>query len=115
MKAMKSKLSTGIALLALPLGVAACGGSSNEGGGDGSGGSIDLVVYSTPQAAYEDSIIPAFQETPEGENVEVTPSFASSGDQSRAVEGGAPADIVHFSLEPDVTRVVESPDAWTSQ
>ncbi len=105
---MKSKLSAGMVLLALPLGIAACGGSSDEGGGDGSGGSIDLVVYSTPQAAYEESIIPAFNETEEGADVDVSASFGSSGDQSRAVEGGAPADVLHFSLEPDITRVVES-------
>ncbi len=105
---MKSKLSAGMVLLALPLGIAACGGSSDEGGGDGSGGSIDLVAYSTPQTAYEESIIPAFQETEEGADVEVSASFGSSGDQSRAVEGGAPADVVHLPLEPDITRVVES-------
>ena len=30
------------------------------------------------------------------------------GDQSRAVEGGLPADYVHFSLETDVTRLVDA-------
>jgi sulfate/thiosulfate transport system substrate-binding protein len=108
MKVMKSKLSAGLVLLALPLGIAACGGSSDEGGGDGSGGSIDLVAYSTPQTAYEEDIIPAFQATEEGTDVEVSASFGSSGDQSRAVEGGAPASVVHLPLEPDITRVVES-------
>ncbi len=108
MKTMKSKLGTGLVLLALPLGVAACGGSSDDGGGDGSGGSIDLVAYSTPQTAYEESIIPAFQETEEGADVDVSASFGSSGDQSRAVEGGAPADVVHLPLQPDITRIVES-------
>jgi sulfate/thiosulfate transport system substrate-binding protein len=106
---MKRKLSAGMVLLALPFGVVACGGSSSdEGGGDGSGGSIDLVAYSTPQTAYEEDIIPAFNETEEGADVDVSASFGSSGDQSRAVEGGAPADVLHFSLEPDITRVVES-------
>ncbi len=105
---MKSKLSAGLVLLALPLGVAACGGSSDDSGGDGSGGSIDLVAYSTPQTAYEESIIPAFQETEEGADVEFSTSFAASGDQSRAVEAGQPADFVHLPLEPDITRIVES-------
>ncbi|MDX6586487.1 MAG: sulfate/thiosulfate transport system substrate-binding protein [Solirubrobacterales bacterium] len=108
MKTMKSKLSTGMVLLALPLGVAACGGSSDDSGGDGSGGSIDLVAYSTPQTAYEESIIPAFQETEEGADVEFSASFGSSGDQSRAVEAGQPADFVHLPLQPDITRIVES-------
>jgi sulfate/thiosulfate transport system substrate-binding protein len=105
---MKSKFSAGIVLLALPLGMAACGGSSDDSGGDGSGGSVDLVAYSTPQTAYEESIIPAFQETEEGTDVEFSTSFAASGDQSRAVEAGQPADFVHLPLEPDITRIVES-------
>src|SRR5688500_1671746 len=108
MRTMKSKLGTGLVLLALPLGVAACGGSSEASGGDGSGGSVDLVAYSTPQTAYEKSNIPAFQETEAGANVEFSTSFASSGDQSRAIEAGQPADIAHLALEPDVTRIVES-------
>jgi sulfate/thiosulfate-binding protein len=108
MKTMKRKLGTGLVLLAVPFGVAACGGSSDDGGGDGSGGSIDLVAYSTPQTAYEESIIPAFQETPEGENVEFSGSFGSSGDQSRNVADGQPADVVHLPLEPDIARIVES-------
>jgi sulfate transport system substrate-binding protein len=97
------------ALLSLGLagGLAACGGSS-EGDGGSSGGSIDLVAYSTPQTVYEESIIPAFQETDEGADVEFSSSFGSSGDQSRAVEAGQPADFVHLPLEPDITRLVDA-------
>jgi len=96
--------------LALAAGIAACGDSSSgsESSSDGSGGSIDLVAYSTPQAAYEDNLEPAFNETPDGEGVEFSNSFAGSGDQSRAVEAGQPASVVHFSLEPDMQRVVDS-------
>ncbi len=109
MRSMKSKLAASLALLVLPVGVAACGGSSDaEGSGDGSGGSVDLIAYSTPQTAYEESIIPAFQATPEGEGVEFSASFGSSGDQSRAVEAGQPADFVHLPLEPDITRIVDA-------
>ena len=54
------------------------------------------------------SIIPAFQETEEGADVDVSASFGSSGDQSRAVEAGQPADFVHLPLQPDITRIVES-------
>ena len=89
--------------------MAACGGSSDaEGNSDGGGGSIDLVAYSTPQTAYEEGLIPAFQATPEGEGVEFSASFGSSGDQSRAVEAGQPADFVHLPLEPDITRIVDA-------
>src|SRR5918992_2694950 len=91
------------------LAAAGCGGSStaSEAGGDGSGGSLPLVAYSTPEEAFR-ALIPAFNETPEGEGVGFDQSYASSGEQSRAVEGGLPADVVDFSLEPDMTRLVEA-------
>lgn len=112
MHPVRTRLATTLALLALPIGVAACGGSSDgnedSSGGDGSGGSVDLVAYSTPQTAYEESIIPAFLATPEGEGVDFSASFGSSGDQSRAVEAGQPADFVHLPLEPDITRLVDA-------
>ena len=67
---------------------------------------LSLVAYSTPQAAY-DKIIKAFQATPPGKNITFTESFGASGDQSRAVESGLPADVVAFSLAPDMTRLVK--------
>jgi sulfate transport system substrate-binding protein len=67
---------------------------------------LSLVAYSTPQAAY-DQIIKAFQATTEGKNITFTESFGASGDQSRAVEQGLAADIVAFSLAPDMTRLVK--------
>jgi sulfate/thiosulfate-binding protein len=99
----------GIALAAT-LGIAACGSDDDNGGnstGGGGGGSIDLVAYSTPQQAFEEGLIPAFQETPGGDGVEVSTSFGASGDQRRAVEAGQPADLVDFSLEPDMLALVE--------
>jgi sulfate/thiosulfate transport system substrate-binding protein len=67
---------------------------------------LTLVAYSTPREAYEE-IIPLFQATAEGANVVFETSFAASGEQSRAVESGLPADIVALSLEPDITRLIE--------
>ncbi len=99
---------SGIVALGLASGIAACGGSSDSEGSSGEGGSIDLVAYSTPQTVYEETIIPAFQETEEGADVEFSASFASSGDQSRAVEAGQPADFVHLPLEPDIQRIVDA-------
>src|SRR5215212_5251656 len=87
-------------------GLAACGSGAGASPGEEKV-TLALVAYSTPQEAYED-IIAAYQETSEGENVEFTTSFGGSGDQSRAVESGLPADIVAFSLEPDMTRVVKA-------
>ena len=89
---------------ALALGVAACGGSSAPAAAD----SIDLVGYSTPEEAYTNDLEPGFQATSDGEGVEFSNSFGASGDQSRAVEAGQPADVVHFSLEPDMTRLVDA-------
>jgi sulfate/thiosulfate-binding protein len=87
-------------------GLAACG--SNAGASsDEEKVTLALVAYSTPQTAYEE-IIKAFQETDEGKNIEFTTSFGASGDQSRAVEAGQNADVVAFSLEPDITRLVKA-------
>ena len=101
-------LGAGAVSLALALGVAACGGSSSASGGDGSGGTVSVVGYSTPQELYEEDAEPAFNQTPDGEGVTFKNSFGASGDQSRAVEAGLPADIMHFALAPDMDRVVEA-------
>src|SRR3954470_1814592 len=85
--------------------VAGCGGSSSA---SGSGGDkLSLVAYSTPKEAYA-ALIPAFNKTSDGKGVSFSQSYGPSGDQSRAVDGGLPADVVEFSLEPDVTRLVDS-------
>jgi sulfate/thiosulfate-binding protein len=111
-----STRSSIIAVLATAVVVGAgCGGASDEKGGgnaaassgDGSKGTLSLVAYSTPQVVY-DEIIPAFQATPEGEGVEFRTSFGASGDQARAVEAGQQADVVTFSTEPDMTRLVDA-------
>ena len=101
-------LLAAVALVVTAAFAAGCGGQSaaSEGSGDG-GGKLTLVAYSTPEEAYK-KLIPAFNETAEGEGVSFDQSYASSGEQSRAVEGGLPADIVEFSLEPDITRLVEA-------
>jgi sulfate/thiosulfate transport system substrate-binding protein len=86
--------------------VTACGGGNSSAGGDGKV-QLALVAYSTPQAAFED-IIKAYQKTPEGKNITFTQSYGASGDQSRAVASGLKADIVEFSLETDITRLVDA-------
>jgi sulfate transport system substrate-binding protein len=91
----------------LALGVAACGDDSDSSSGGG-GGSVDVVGYSTPEEAYTQDLEPGFQASDEGAGVEFSNSFGASGDQSRAVEAGQPADVVHFALEPDITRLVDA-------
>src|SRR4051794_10166671 len=94
-----------VAALGTAVAVTGCGGSSSaEGSG---GGKLSLVAYSTPQEAYE-QLIPAFQKTAAGKGVTFSQSYGASGDQSRAVANGLPADVVEFSLEPDVTKLVDA-------
>lgn len=69
-------------------------------------GHVSLVAYSTPREAYA-AIINAFAHTPQGSGVTFDQSFGASGDQSRAVLAGLPADLVAFSLEPDMTKLVK--------
>src|SRR5215218_31360 len=105
------------ALLALTALVVTGCGDDAEGEGNGGGGKIALVAYSTPQQAYEDDVIPGFQKTSDGSGVEFSTSFGGSGDQRRAVEGGLPAGVVGFSLEPDMTKLVDAnlvPKDWNS-
>jgi sulfate/thiosulfate-binding protein len=102
-------------LAVMALVAAGCGGASDDtsdaagsaGGGGDAKTTLSLVAYSTPEVVY-DEIIPDFQKTPGGEGVGFKTSFGASGDQSRAVEGGLKANVVTFSLAPDVDRLVEA-------
>jgi sulfate/thiosulfate transport system substrate-binding protein len=106
----KSWLSAGALAVTATL-LAACGGGSSDvvGGGDSAEAdtTLTLVAYAVPEPGWS-KIIPAFAATPEGEGVAVTTSYGASGDQSRGVVDGKPADIVNFSVEPDVTRLVKA-------
>ncbi len=68
---------------------------------------INLYAYAVPKVGY-DVVIPAFQKTDAGKGVQFQQSYGASGDQSRKVEAGAEADFVNFSVEPDVTRLVDA-------
>src|SRR2546421_3691250 len=67
---------------------------------------LTLVAYSTPKDAYG-QLIPAFQKTQAGNGVSFSQSYGASGEQSRAVAAGLDADVVAFSLEPDITSLVQ--------
>jgi sulfate/thiosulfate-binding protein len=102
--------------------LAACGGASDTHSSSGSGAAkggttLSLVAYSTPQVVY-DQVIPAFAKTAAGKGVSFRQSYGASGDQSRAVENGQAADVVAFSLAPDVDRLVKDglvAGDWTSE
>src|SRR6058998_531883 len=97
----KRRLAVVFALLAAALGLAACGSSS------GGSNNVALVAYSTPKSAYE-KLIPDFQATAAGKGVSFSQSYGPSGEQSRSVANGLHADVVNFSLEPDVERLVKA-------
>ncbi|MEA2383043.1 MAG: sulfate/thiosulfate transport system substrate-binding protein [Solirubrobacteraceae bacterium] len=102
-------------VIAAALVVAACGGASDTTGGGSSSATaagaaktrLSLIAYSTPQVVY-DQVIPQFQKTEAGSGVSFRESFGASGDQSRAVESGLAADVVAFSLAPDMERLVKA-------
>jgi sulfate/thiosulfate transport system substrate-binding protein len=112
----RSRRLTALALLSvasLAVTVAGCGGSSDVAStATGSNAAakrstqLQLVAYSTPKKAY-DALTAAFAQTSTGKGVGFGQSFGASGSQSRAVDSGQPADVVAFSTEPDMTRLVK--------
>ncbi|MBS9534519.1 extracellular solute-binding protein [Mycobacterium sp. M1] len=100
--------------------LAGCGGGpSDVVGGDGKSGAhttLTLVAYAVPEPGWS-KVIPAFYDTEAGEDVEIVTSYGASGDQSRGVANGKPADLVNFSVEPDITRLVKAgkvPEDWNT-
>ncbi|OBJ01029.1 sulfate ABC transporter substrate-binding protein [Mycobacterium sp. 1465703.0] len=100
-----------LALAFIAVVIAGChGGSSDAVGGGGLSNartSITLVAYSVPEPGWS-KIIPAFNASDEGKGVQVITSYGASGDQSRGVVDGKPADVVNFSVEPDIARLVKA-------
>ena len=92
------------ALVALAVG---CGGTSEGSAEAGAGEKLTLVAYSTPREVY-DELTKDFAKTTAGKGVSFDQSYGSSGEQSRAVEQGLPADVVAFSLAPDMKRLVDA-------
>jgi sulfate/thiosulfate transport system substrate-binding protein len=92
-----------VALLAT-VGLVACT-SSNAATSSGSGKGLSLVAYSVAKPAY-DALQEGFASITAGSGDTWRSSYGASGDQSRAVQHGQPADYVAFSLEPDLTRLV---------
>ena len=71
------------------------------------GGTVRLVAYSTPREAYA-TLIEHFKDTTAGRDTAFEQSYGASGEQARAVIAGLRADIVAFSLEPDMTSLVKA-------
>jgi sulfate/thiosulfate transport system substrate-binding protein len=117
---VKARMLSAAAVALVALVAAGCGGASDTKDGSSSSGGgekLSLVAYSTPQVVY-DELQPKFAATGAGEGTSFSSSYGASGDQSRAVESGLPADVVAFSLAPDVTRLVKAnlvSSDWTSE
>ncbi len=112
-------------LAAATLAVSACGGggASDTVGAAGSAEpaaaktvTLSLYAYAVPKVGF-DKVIPGFAATAAGKGVSFQQSYGASGDQSRKVAAGASADVVNFSVEPDVTRLVDAglvDQAWNA-
>ncbi|KQY56896.1 MULTISPECIES: extracellular solute-binding protein [unclassified Nocardioides] len=94
--------------IASVVGVLALSGCSSA-GGSGDDKTINLVGFAVPEAA-NDAIADKFAETDAGDGARLSGSYGASGDQSRKVAdtNGKDVDYVHFSLEGDVTRLVDA-------
>jgi sulfate transport system substrate-binding protein len=91
------------ALAATPLALAALPAAA----GAQTGGTASLIAYSTPKPAYT-VLAQDFAKTKSGSGVTVSSSFGPSGTQATSVVDGLPADVVNFSLEPDMAKLVKA-------
>lgn len=78
---MKSRNLLAAPLAIAVLAIAGCGGASDDkdaagASSEGDKATLSLVAYSTPQVVY-DEIIPAYQQTPEGQGVGFKTSFGA--------------------------------------
>lgn len=98
-----------VGVLALGVLFALPGGTTDDPDGtDVSSGShrVNLVAYSVPKPGFG-AVIAGYRRTDEGRSTGFAESYGASGDQSRKVARRVPADLVNFSLEPDITRLVK--------
>ncbi len=103
----RSVASTAAAAAALLLAAGCAASTSTTSSGGGGGHELNLVAYSTPQKAYTE-LISEFTATADGKGASFHQSYGASGAQSRAVLAGQPADVVEFSLQTDITKLVDA-------
>ena len=105
MKFLPRPLATAVAISASVAMLAACAPSSSS-SSDSESTELSLVGFAVPKAG-NNAAQAAFAKTDAGKGTTWKESYGASGDQSRAVAGGLKADYVHFSITPDVTRLVD--------
>jgi sulfate transport system substrate-binding protein len=97
------------ATLAGALALSACAADADSGDGSGDSSTNLSVVGFSVMETPNDAAFKAFEETDAGKDVTFDgPAYGASGDMSRGVVDGQDADLVHFSLEPDMTRLVDA-------
>ena len=101
----RRSLLAGVLAAATTLTLTACSNIPQE-ASPGSAVTLNIVGFAVPAEANK-RIGEAWNTTPDGAGVGFQTSYGASGDQSRNVANGQPADYVHFSLEGDVTRLVD--------
>ena len=114
MRLRPRRLAVTALLAAAAMALTACaGGGASDAVGAGastsgsSGGTLNLYAYAVPKPGF-DKVIPGFNATAAGKGLAFQQSYGASGDQSRKVAAGATADVVNFSVEPDITRLVDA-------
>ncbi|MEU6560357.1 sulfate ABC transporter substrate-binding protein [Nocardia nova] len=109
--ARRGRIAVALTALAAVGLTAACGGGSSDTPGGatpgGGAGNLTLFAYSVVKPGY-DKVIAEFNKTDPGKGAQIQQSYGASGDQSRKVKDGAQADVVSFSVEPDITRLVDA-------
>lgn len=107
-----------VLMLVCALVVSACGAGSSDVPGAEPDPPRETVLnvfsFAVAKPGY-DALIEAWEQSPHGDEVTVLTSFGASGDQSRKIVAGAPADVAHLSITPDITRIEEAgmaPDDW---
>lgn len=94
-------LAAGALVLTAAVALTAC----SRAGTVGPAVTLTLVGFSVAEAA-NGAAAKEWARLDEGHDVTFRTAYGASGDQSRAVLGGLQADIVHFSVANDVTRLV---------
>ena len=102
---MRKVISLFAAIALVATAVAAIAGIGSAASGRAADTKLSLVAYSTPREAYG-KLIPMFQKTAAGKDVDFSQSYGASGEQTRAVKAGLDADIVALSLAPDMDELV---------
>jgi len=103
-KGLRRGLALAAAVTAAAVALTGCGASSESAS---SGTGLNLVGFSILEQPNK-QVFADFAKTSAGKDVTFKTSYGASGDQSRAVAAGQKADLVHFSLETDITRLVDA-------